>query len=280
MLLLVLASLVAVGFAQPPVWWTGGQCGVSQYADAGDMVLPPGKIVGGQEARPYEFPWQVSVQSRGGSHYCGGSVINERWIVTAAHCMVGESPSMVEVVVGEHDRSAFSTVRQTHGAVSIFIHESYSARTSENDISLIKTTDAITFSADIQPICAPDPANDYVSYKSQCSGWGSINSGGVCCPQVLRYVTLNVTTNAFCDAVYTTYTIYPDMICATDNTGMNERDSCQGDSGGPLSTKSASGIFSLIGIVSWGIGCASGYPGVYARVPYFTAWVTNIINNN
>jgi secreted trypsin-like serine protease len=272
--------LVAVGFAQPPVWWTGGQCGVSQYADAGDMVLPPGKIVGGQEARPYEFPWQVSVQSTGGSHYCGGSIINEQWIVTAAHCMVGEIPAGVEVVVGEHDRTAISAVRQTHRATAIFIHENYSSRTSENDIALIKTGTVITFSANIQPICAPDPANDYVYYKSQCSGWGSVNSGGVCCPAVLRYVTLNVTTNAFCDAVYTTYTIYPDMICATDNTGMNERDSCQGDSGGPLSVKSAGGIFSLIGIVSWGIGCASGYPGVYARVPYFTAWVTNIITTN
>jgi len=281
MFILLLASLVAVGYAQPPVWWAGGQCGVSQYADAGEMVLPPGKIVGGIESRPYEFPWAVSVRRKStDSHFCGASIINDRWIVCAAHCMDGETPGIVSVVVGEHDRSAASTVRVSHDVESIFVHELYNSRTMENDVSLIKTVLPIAFSLNVQPICAPDPANDYVHYFSQCAGWGTINSGGICCPNVLRYVTLNVTTNAFCDVVYTTYTIYPDMICATDNTGMNERDSCQGDSGGPLSVKGAGGAFSLIGIVSWGIGCASGYPGVYCRVGSHTAWITDKITNN
>jgi secreted trypsin-like serine protease len=282
MFILLLASLVAVGYAQPPVWWAGGQCGVSQYADAGDMNLPPGKIVGGIEARPYEFPWQVSVQRKSsGSHFCGASIINANWIVCAAHCMSGETPGIVSVSVGDHDRGAVSAVRVVHDVAAIFVHELYNSRTFENDVSLIKTVNPIDLStANVKPICAPDPANDYVYYKSQCSGWGTINSGGICCPDVLRYVTLNITTNAFCDAVYTTDTIYPDMICATDNTGMNERDSCQGDSGGPLSTKSAGGIFSLIGIVSWGIGCASGFPGVYCRVGSHTAWITDKITNN
>nr|AAN28692.1 lumbrokinase protein [Lumbricus rubellus] len=283
MLLLALASLVAVGFAQPPVWYPGGQCSVSQYSDAGDMELPPGtKIVGGIEARPYEFPWQVSVRRKSSdSHFCGGSIINDRWVVCAAHCMQGESPALVSLVVGEHDSSAASTVRQTHDVDSIFVHEDYNGNTFENDVSVIKTVNAIAIDINDGPICAPDPANDYVYRKSQCSGWGTINSGGVCCPNVLRYVTLNVTTNAFCDDIYSPlYTITSDMICATDNTGQNERDSCQGDSGGPLSVKDGNGIFSLIGIVSWGIGCASGYPGVYARVGSQTGWITDIITNN
>jgi trypsin len=280
MLLLALASLVAVGLAQPPNWYPGGQCGVSQYGDAGDMELPPGKIVGGQEARPYEFPWQVSIQSRGGSHFCGGSIINDRWIICAAHCLAGQTPGGISVVVGEHDRSAVSDVRQTLDVEGIWVHEGFDSNTFEKDISLIKTAVAITLNVNVQPICAPDPANDYAYYKSQCSGWGTLNSGGTCCPDVLQYVTLNITTNAYCDAVYTTNAIYDDMICATDNTGMNERDSCQGDSGGPLSVKSGRGVFSLIGIVSWGIGCASGYPGVYCRVGSHTAWVTNIITTN
>jgi len=281
MFILLLASLVAVGYAQPPVWWAGGQCGVSQYADAGDMNLPAGKIVGGIEARPNEFPWQVSVQRKSsGSHFCGASIINQNWIVCAAHCMDGETPGIVSVVVGEHDRGSADAVSVAHDVSAIFVHELYNSRTVENDVSVIKTLLAIAFSVNVGPICAPDPANDYVNFKSQCAGWGTINSGGICCPDVLRYVTLNVTTNAFCDAVYTTDTITPDMICATDNTGMNERDSCQGDSGGPLSVKSAGGIFSLIGIVSWGIGCASGFPGVYARVGYQAAWITDKITNN
>nr|CAA11132.1 chymotrysin [Lumbricus rubellus] len=281
MLLLAIASLVAVGFAQP-IWYPGGVCGTSQYADAGDMVLPPGKIVGGDEARAHEFPWTVSVRRRSSdSHFCGGSIINDRWIITAAHCMVGESPAGVSIVVGEHDSSAnVAPNRVSHNVDSIFIHPDYSARTSENDVSVVKTSAVIAISDNVRPICAPEPGNDYVYYKSHCAGWGSVNSGGICCPAVLRYVTLNVTTNAFCDAVYTTNVIYDDMICATDNTGMEDRDSCQGDSGGPLSVKSAGGVFSLIGIVSWGIACASGYPGVYSRVTYNIDWITTTIANN
>nr|AXK90150.1 fibrinolytic enzyme [Metaphire posthuma] len=245
------------------------------------MELPPGKIVGGIEARPYEFPWQVSVRRKSSdSHFCGGSIINDHWVVCAAHCMQGESPNVVSLVVGEHNRSAASTVRPTHDVNSIFDKVNYDPRTLENDVSVIKTAIAITLDINVGPICAPDPAYDYVYRKSQCSGWGTINSGGICCPAVLRYAPLNVTYNEFCDEKYTSESIYDDMICATDNTGMTDRDSCQGDSGGPLSVNDGSGIFSLVGIVSWGIGCASGYPGVYSRVGFHAGWITDIITNN
>jgi len=237
MFIVLFASLLAVGFAAPPIWYTDGQCGVSLYADAGDMVLPPGKIVGGQEARPYEFPWQVSVRRKStDGHFCGGSIINQRWVVSAAHCMDGETPALITVVVGEHERGAASSVRQVHDVDLIFMHESYDSRIYVNDVAVIKTSLSIVFSVQVAPICAPEPTNTYHYSLSQCSGWGTISSGGVCCPLVLRYVTLNVTTNAYCQSIYTRDTISNDMICASDNVGGVERDSCQGDSGGPLST--------------------------------------------
>lgn len=194
--------------------------------------------------------------------------------------MDGEVPGAVSIVVGEYDSSAASSVRVKLDVASIFVHESYNSRTMQNDVSLIKVATPITFTEDIQPICAPEPTDDYHYRKCQCSGWGTVNSGGVCCPAILRYVEMNVTTNAYCQSIYTRDTIYDDMICATDNTGSNERDSCQGDSGGPLSIKETDGTFRSIGIVSWGIGCASGYPGVYTRVTYHVDWITNIINSN
>jgi secreted trypsin-like serine protease len=191
--------------------------------------------------------------------------------------MDGETPAVVSIVVGDWQRSAASSVRQTLSVDVIKSHESYNSRTYENDISLVKLTEDIVFSEDVRPVCAPDPANDYVYYKSQCSGWGSLSSGGSCCPDILRYVTMNITTNAYCDSAYTSYAITSDMICATDNIGSTERDSCQGDSGGPLTIKEADGTFRVIGVVSWGIGCASRYPGVYSRVSHFADWVsTNI----
>jgi secreted trypsin-like serine protease len=194
--------------------------------------------------------------------------------------MDGETPAIVSLVVGEHDRSAVSSVRQTLDVVSIFMHELYNSNTYENDVALIKTATAIALNVNVQPICAPEPTNTYHYSLSQCSGWGTLSSGGTCCPQTLRYVSLNVTTNGFCQSIYTKNTISNDMICASDNIGGTDRDSCQGDSGGPLSFKSSGGIFSLIGVVSWGIGCASGYPGVYSRVGFNTQWITDKITNN
>jgi secreted trypsin-like serine protease len=278
----VLLSVVSVAFGAAPIWAPNG-CGQSKYDDAGSMDLPSGYIVGGQQARVYEFPWQASIRRKStDSHFCGGIVLNERWVLTAAHCMDGETPALVSIVVGDWQRSASSTenpVRQHMNVESIIVHESYSSRTMQNDISLVRLSSDIVFSEDLQPVCAPDPDNLYTYAKSVCSGWGTLRSGGVCCPDILQYVTLNITTNQFCNDEYgIANRIYDDMICASDNIGGIERDSCQGDSGGPLVVQGSDGRFSVVGIVSWGIGCASGYPGVYARVGYFVDWINGNIN--
>lgn len=86
-------------------------------------------------------------------------------------------PDIVSIVVGDWQRSAASTVRQTLDVDVIKMHPDYNSRTYENDISLVKVTTDIVFSEDVAPVCAPDPANDYVYYKSQCAGWGSLSSG-------------------------------------------------------------------------------------------------------
>jgi len=282
-LFLVLLALVSLCHAVPPQWYNG-ECGRSKYANAGSQPLPPGSrmIVGGVAAQPHEFPWQASVRRKStNSHFCGASIINERWILTAAHCMAGETPAIVSVVIGDHTRNDnTNTVRQSMNVASIHSHPQYNPRTLVNDISLIKLSDPISFNQDIQPICGPDNALTYNHWLTYCSGWGTLSSGGACCPQTLQYVSMNITTNAYCDAAYPRDNITPDMICATDNTGSTQRDSCQGDSGGPLMVKNADGRFASVGIVSWGIGCASGYPGVYARTTFFHDWILNIINNN
>jgi secreted trypsin-like serine protease len=235
------------------------------------------------EARVYEFPWQASVRRRSSdSHFCGGIVINQDWIITAAHCMNGETPSEVSIVVGDWQRSATDAenpVRQKLDVSEIVVHPDYNTRTMQNDISLVRVASPITFSEDLQPVCAPDADNLYTYAKSVCSGWGTLESGGACCPDILQYVSLNITTNEFCNDQYGLVVdrIFEDMICASDNIGGTERDSCQGDSGGPLVVKGQDGLFSVVGIVSWGIGCASGYPGVYARVSVFLDWIAGVI---
>jgi secreted trypsin-like serine protease len=183
------------------------------------------------------------------------------------------------VVVGDHTRNDnTNTVRRSLDVDRIVSHPQYNPRTLQNDIALTRTSISIPFSADIQPVCGPDQSNQYVHRRCECSGWGTLSSGGACCPQTLQYVVMNVTTNAFCNNVYPGNQITADMICASDNTGGRDRDSCQGDSGGPLTIRESNGIFRVVGIVSWGIGCASGYPGVYARVSHFHQWILTTIN--
>lgn len=280
--LLVLSAVLTVAFAQFPPWHDG-PCGMSMYSDAGSQPLPPppgARIVGGVEARPHEFPWQVSVRRRStNSHFCGGFIINNRWIMFAAHCASGETPAIMVVVIGDHTRNeANNPNRLTLDVDRIVMHNMYTPSTLQNDIALTRTVNTIQFTQFVQPVCGPNPNDQYAHRLTHCAGWGTTASGGPCCPQTLRYVTMNITTNAYCDIAYPQYRIYDDMICASDNTGHRDRDSCQGDSGGPMTIQEPNGAFHVVGIVSWGIGCASGYPGVYARVGYFHDWVLGIIN--
>jgi len=278
MLVLVLASLIAVCAAQRNAWYAG-ECGVSKYGDAGEFDLPAGKIVGGTETKMNEFPWQVSVRTRSNQHFCGGVVINARWILTASHCVDGDVPGDLLIVVGDWTRNdANNAARASYNAETIIMHPQYNPNFYYNDIALVQTTAPIVFSQEVAPVCAPTQTNLYTHVKAQCSGWGTLSSGGACCPQTLQYTTMNITTNAVCAAAYTQYPVTADMICATDNIGSTQRDSCQCDSGGPLTTKETDGVFVLIGIVSWGIGCASGYPGVYSRVGEFVQWVSGYVN--
>lgn len=281
LLLLLLSTFATLAFAVPPTWYEG-PCGLSKYPDAGDMVLPKKEIVGGQQARAHEFPWQTSMRRKStNSHFCGGSIINNRWIITASHCMSGESPAILSVVIGDHTRNdQTNAVRQTLDVDSIFMHPDYNSRTLVNDVALVKVSTPITFGPDLQPVCGPEPTDQYEYKKSVCSGWGTLSSGGPCCPQTLNYVSLNITTNTFCNDAYPRDQITADMICASDNIGGTERDSCQGDSGGPLAVKGPNGAFTIVGIVSWGIGCASGFPGVYSRVGHFNDWILATITNN
>jgi secreted trypsin-like serine protease len=243
------------------------------------MFLPDPAIVGGTQAREYEFPWQVSLQTKGyNSRFCGGIIIDDIWILTAAHCLADTSASSWSVVVGEYQRSAtYSSVRQTLTAQSLYIHQEYDASSKQNDIGLIELAGNIVFNENIQPACLPDSNDLYQGRKCQCSGWGQLYSSASSLPDYLQYVTLNITTDTYCRQAFPSKpSIYPGMLCATDNRGDVTRDSCQGDSGGPLTLKDSTGKFYVVGIVSWGIGCASGYPGVYTRVSDYQQWIDDV----
>jgi len=194
-------------------------------------------------------------------------------VLTAAHCR--QATSAFKVVVGEHDVSS-SDGEQRISPSQWINHPSYSASAFDNDFAIIKLASPVTFSDRVSPICLPSASTEYDSKVATVTGWGTLASGGSQ-PNILQKVDVNTMTNAQCSASDTAYSasdITANMICARD-TG---KDSCQGDSGGPMVTNEGS-YYSIIGVVSWGFGCAqANAPGVYARVTSQLGWISQQIS--
>ncbi|KAK2155598.1 hypothetical protein LSH36_236g04044 [Paralvinella palmiformis] len=269
MKIFLLASLLAV---------TSGadECGKSKYDDAGEgcpIGTPCSNVVGGMPSRENEFPFQASLRTS--SHFCGAVLANTRWVVTAAHCVVGDQPGDFTVVLGAHFRQDTIPSEVEYNVVTITVHPDYDSSVHSSDIALLELETPVLVNENIRPVCAPDPDDVYEGTTAEISGWGTLSSGGLS-PNQLYYTTVVTTTNAYCQLEYNEETISDDMICASDTDTHNERDTCQGDSGGPMATK-VDGQYHVIGLTSWGYGCASGWPGVYNRIGYFADWVTSII---
>ena len=226
--------------------------------------LPQPMIVGGYQVNPAcpdcKYPFMVSLQSGGwfGGHFCGGSLVREDWVVTAAHCVVGESPSSIDVKIGLHNVNG-TTGNQTRDVVEIIIHPNYSNNSLNNDYALLRLDEPITNFEPIQ-LCT-DTNHDEEPVMATTMGWGATSSGGSSSNFLLE---VDVPIDDSCGS-YSNSEITNHMVCAGDSNGGE--DSCQGDSGGPLIMTNSDGEYELIGIVSWGYGCAEpNYPGVYSRI--------------
>ncbi|KAG0730080.1 Trypsin-1 [Chionoecetes opilio] len=212
------------------------------------------KIVGGQDAKPGQLPYQLSFQDTSYGfdfHFCGASIYKETWAVCAGHCVQGENMNNPDYL----KESILSQIIQ---------HEDYNGFTISNDISLLKLSTPLKFNANVAAI-ELQSQKDYIG-DCDVSGWGTTKEGGSS-PSVLKYAVIPTVTDEACREAYGSSEIDDSMICA----GLPEggKDACQGDSGGPLA---CGGL--LTGIVSWGNGCARpDYPGVYSEVAYFKDWV-------
>ncbi|XP_017864767.1 PREDICTED: trypsin alpha-like [Drosophila arizonae] len=210
-----------------------------------------GRIVGGSPTSISSFPWQISLQRNGG-HSCGGSIYNSRIIVTAAHCLQGVSASSLKVRAGSSYWNSGGSLIQV---AAFRNHEGYNPNTMVNDIAVIRLSSALSFNSNIKAIglATYNPAN---GAAASVSGWGTQSSGSNSIPAQLQYVNVKIVSQASCASSSYSYgsQIKNTMICAA----ASGKDACQGDSGGPLVS---GGV--LVGVVSWGTGCAySNYPGV------------------
>ncbi|KAK5603420.1 hypothetical protein CRENBAI_008032 [Crenichthys baileyi] len=248
------------------------------YSACGKATLNT-RIVGGQEAPAGSWPWQVSLHTS--AHFCGGSLINNLWVLTAAHCVPNVNPTTITVYLGRQSQKGTNPNEVSLKVVQIIVHPDYNSGTSNNDIALMKLSSAVTFTSYISPIClAGSDSTFYSGVSSWVTGWGNIGSDvPLPNPQNLMVVEVPVVGNRRCKcSKYGASTITDNMICAGLLKGG--KDSCQGDSGGPMVSKQ-NGRWIQSGVVSFGNGCAlPDYPGVYTRVSKYEKWINTQITTN
>ena len=234
------------------------------------------KIVGGAPAKDGAYPWQVSlvvadISDPGRGHFCGGSIYNETWVVTAAHCMPGLTPSMFNVVVGTN---VLKTGVERHTVKRTIVHGDYEKRAPhDSDIALVELNEPLTLGPKVKTIAvaAPDEEDKILTAGKDLivTGWGATVEGGGVVRDLREVAVPFVSKKACSDPLAYGNAVTDNMICAGRTAGGV--DSCQGDSGGPLIQTSAP---LLVGVVSWGEGCARpGKYGIYTRIGNFKAWI-------
>lgn len=223
------------------------------------------KVVGGVEAKAHEFPHHVRLLIKRGSSsgLCGGTIVNKRWVVTAAHCV--RSNPKVTIQVGYHDLRKKTGQEYDVESSVVKVHPRYNPGTNENDVALIGIASDFKENDASKPLPVIQQGAQ-VKGTAVSSGWGTTSEGGST-SNVLMKVNLPLIDDAECSKAYSDRFYKKSMICAGYMSGG--KDTCQGDSGGPLILDGK-----LIGIVSWGYGCArAGYPGVYTRVSEYADWI-------
>ncbi|MFB1067874.1 trypsin-like serine protease [Vibrio diabolicus] len=234
------------------------------------------RIIGGEPANTSDWKFIASLVRKGQptsiGHFCGGSFLGGKYVLTAAHCVEGLNADDIDIVLGLYDQNNESQ-SQRIAVNNIYSHNEYNSNTTNNDIALIELERNID-SATID-LATPELLDSVrVGDKLHVAGWGNTSTTDRIYPTVLQQVDLEYVDRATCQNLPGNYSnVSDDGICAGYYWGG--KDSCQGDSGGPLIVDD-NGINKLLGVVSWGDGCAqpNAY-GVYANVAHFqhNGWI-------
>merc|ERR1712212_1147272 len=215
---------------------------------------------------------------------CGGTIVNKKFVITAAHCYNSMFTDL-RVIVGEHNLcDGVNEGGKVIKVKKITLHPDYNSKKVDNDIAVLELAEDLTFTDKIKPACLPSSeTKDYSGSASTISGWGGTIGYGrnEQQPQQPKQCTLKETivkliasSDPMCSKLPGLSTSSKIKLCAF----AKDTDTCQGDSGGPL-TVPENGKYTLVGVVSYGWGCASSAPGIYARVQGFLPWIKNLISS-
>nr|CAG4643851.1 EOG090X03V0 [Lepidurus arcticus] len=244
------------------------------------------RVVGGEDALPGEYCWQVALINSLNQYLCGGALIGTQWILTAAHCVTNivRSGDAIYVRVGDHDLTSKygSPGAQTLRVATTYIHHNHNSQTLDNDIALLKLHGQAELKPGVCLACLPSRgASQEPGKRCTVTGYGYMGETGPI-PLRVREAEVPVVSDGECvrkiNAVTEKIFILPaSSFCAG---GENGNDACQGDGGGPLVCED-DGYYELTGLVSWGFGCGrADVPGVYVKVSSFISWINQIISVN
>ncbi|XP_065085078.1 trypsin-1-like [Ochlerotatus camptorhynchus] len=239
-----------------------------------------GRVVGGINALRHEFPSIVSIQRlilTLSAHICGGSIINQRWVLTAAHC-VTESPENARFAVwaGSHDITASETTRQLVNVEQSIVHPEYLGGVNPSDVAVMRLVGYLNFNDFVQPATLQPIGNQPQPGPATLAGWGSTsNTANPSMPAILQKVVKPIIDYETClqaNGGEGNSPLGPSNLCTGPLTGGIS--ACSGDSGGPLYTI-ANGVQTQVGIVSWGwMPCGTiGRPSVYVGISHYRAWI-------
>lgn len=227
-----------------------------------------GRIVGGQPAEEGRYPYMATLVARSGDLVCGGTLIAPSYVLSAAHC----SGYASKVYIGRYKLNDPSG-SQTIDIKREIVFRRYNPRTDDGDYMLIQLAEKVN-GVTFPSLSTLRYTSDFASNTVLTTiGWGAIYAGGPNSNTLLE-VDVNYVPQTTCENLYSTfnYPVTNTMICAG---GIGDKDSCQGDSGGPLFVQGTDANQDVqVGITSWGVGCADGYPGVYARISKAQRWIT------
>ncbi|EDS35876.1 cationic trypsin [Culex quinquefasciatus] len=221
------------------------------------VALPgrAGRVVGGSDAAEGQFPYQVSLRSAAGAHFCGGSIVNSRWILTAGHCAAGRTPVNTVVVV---DTVTLDAGGVAHGTERIVVHPQYAEGNLANDIAVIRVAVPIVFSSRVGPVSLAAELLEEGA-GATLSGWGQTAVTGLLSDH-LQYASVDIITREECMNRHGAERLDESRVL----------DVCiQYDGGSPLTF---SGLQE--GIVSWGVPCGRQEPDVYTRVSAYRTWIS------